>query len=337
MIFTHGKLLYFLLILIPFVYVAIINFKKKNQILRSFVSSPAFHRLGFRSGREIDFFKTALTILVILFVVFAMAGPGWGDQFENMELRGIEIVFMLDTSFSMNAEDLKPNRLEVAKQLIINVVDQLKTDYVGLVNFAGKAYVQCPLTIDYEVFKLLTQSSFISPAGDQGTDFALAFETALKTFEASKNSNKLLLLITDGEDLEGRWQEFIDKLREKGVIVFTVGVGGVEGGPIPIKDENREITGWKKDKQGNIVNTKLNEDTLVKIAAQLGGQYFRLSDITSIDALIRNLQVFEKSVLTKKSRLRKIPRFQYPLLIGIICLIFELFLSERTLKWEEKQ
>lgn len=336
MIFSYGKLLYLLLILIPFVFVAISNFKKKNQILKSFVSSLAYRRLGFRSGREIDFFKTALTVMVILFVVIAMAGPGWGDQYENVELRGIEIVFMLDTSFSMNAEDLKPNRLEVAKQLIINVVDQLKTDYVGLVNFAGKAYVQCPLTMDYEVFKLLTQSSTISPTGEQGTDFSLAFESALKTFEASKSSNKLLLLITDGEDLEGTWQELINKLQEQDIVLFAIGVGGIEGGPIPIKDENSNIVGWKKDEQGNIVNTKLNEDTLVKIAAQLGGQYFRLSDITSIDVLIKNLQVFEKSVLTKKSKLRKIPRFQYPLIIGIICLIFELFLSERTLKWEEK-
>jgi len=336
MSFSHPEAFLLLILLVLFAAVAVINYKKKKSLLSGFISSAAFKKLGVRSGGEIDFFKTALVFGAMLFFILALAGPEWGEQFENVEIKGIELVFLLDASASMNAEDLKPNRLVVAKQMILSTVDALKTDYVGLINFAGAAYIQCPLTIDYEAFKLMTEASEISPAEEQGTDISEALKLALNTFKASKSDRRLMILITDGEDQEKSWQDSMAMLREQEINVFTVGIGVPAGAPIPIKDDDGKLTGWKKDKKGEIVKTRLDEDTLIQIASQTGGQYFRLADPSAMDDFINNLVSFERKVLRKKVKLKKIKRFYIPLIFGIILLLVELLLSERRLTWKEK-
>jgi Ca-activated chloride channel homolog len=336
MSFTNPEAFFLLIALALFIGAAVHNYKKKKSMLNGFISTNAYKKLGVRSGGEIDFFKTSLVTIAMIFFILALAGPQWGEKFENVDIKGIEMIFLLDTSNSMNAEDLKPNRLEVAKQLVVNIVDNLTTDYLGLINFAGVAYVQCPLTIDYEAFKLMAEATTISPDEEQGTDFSRAFQVALKSFEHSKSDKKLLLLITDGEDQEAQWQNIIPEITEKGIIVFTVGVGVSSGAPIPIKDKDGNITGWKKDKQGNIVKTTLDENTLIQIASRTGGQYFRLTDVTGIDAFVNNLKNYERNVLRKKVKLEKIKRFHYPLIAGLIILLLELILSERRFTWKEK-
>ena len=336
MSFTNPEAFFLLIALALFIGVALHNYKKKKSMLKGFISTNAYKKLGVRSGGEIDFFKTSLVTIAMIFFILALAGPQWGEKFENVDIKGIEVVFLLDTSNSMNAEDLKPNRLEIAKQLVVNIVDNLTTDYLALINFAGVAYVQCPLTIDYEAFKLMAEASTISPSEEQGTDFSRAFQLALKSFENSKSDKKVLVLITDGEDQEAQWQSIIPEIKKQGIIIFAVGVGASSGAPIPIKDKEGNITGWKKDKQGNIVKTTLAENTLVQIASHTGGQYFRLTDATGIDVFVDNLKNYERNVLKKKVKLQKIKRFHYPLIVGIIILLLELILSERKLTWKEK-
>lgn len=336
MSFTNPEAFFLLIALALFIGVAVHNYKKKKSMLKGFISTNAYKKLGVRSGGEIDFFKTSLVTGAMIFFILALAGPQWGEKFENIDIKGIELIFLLDTSNSMNAEDLKPNRLELAKQLMISIVDNLTTDYLALINFAGVAYVQCPLTIDYEAFKLMAEASMISPSEEQGTDFSQAFQLALKSFENSKSDKKLLVLITDGEDQEAQWQSIIPGIKNQGIIVFTIGVGASSGAPIPIKDKEGNITGWKKDKQGNIVKTTLDENTMIQIASQTGGQYFRLTDATGIDTFIDNLKNYERNVLRKKVKLQKIKRYHYPLIAGIIILFLELILSERRLTWKEK-
>jgi Ca-activated chloride channel family protein len=335
MSFSNPEAFFLLAVVALFVTAAIFNYKKKKIILTRFISSAAFDKLGVRSGSEIDFFKTSLITLALIFFILALAGPQWGDTFENMEVKGMELVFLLDTSNSMNAEDLKPNRLEVAKQLIASIVDSLETDYVGLINFAGSAYIQCPLTIDYNAFKMMAEASVISPAEFQGTDFQPAFQLALKAFKISENEHKMLILITDGEDQEKRWKSYMPEIQNQKIIVFTVGIGVAEGAPIPVKDEQGNATGWKKDKQGNIVKTVLDENTLVQVASSTGGQYFRLTDPTAIDSFVKNLKEFERSVLKKKVQMKKMQRFHIPLIIGIILLLLEILLTEKRLSWKK--
>lgn len=337
MSFLNPEALFLLGLVVIFILTALYNFKKKNSLLRDFVSNAAFKVLGIRSGREIDFFKTALVTGALVFFILALAGPQWGEKFEPVDIKGIEIVFLLDTSNSMNAEDLKPNRLAVAKELISVIVDNLETDYVSLINFAGRAYVQCPLTVDYQAFKLMVEASTISPDEEQGTDFAQAFLLALRAFKSREKSTRIIIMITDGEDQEGQWQGFIQEIRNQNIIVFSVGIGVPAGAPIPIKDKEGNITGWKKDKKGEIVKTKLDENTLVQVAANTGGQYFRLSDPTGIEIFMANLKSFERNFLAQKVKLKKINRFQYPLIIGIILLLIESILSENKLQWKRKE
>ncbi|MCP5105274.1 MAG: VWA domain-containing protein [bacterium] len=335
MTFSHPEAFFLLALLALFILVAVYNYRRKKKLLNDFISSAAYKRLGIRSGGEIDFFKTGLMTVGIFFFIVALAGPQWGEQFENVDIRGIEMVFLLDTSSSMNAEDLKPNRLEMAKQLIAGIVDNLRTDYVSLVNFAGAAYVQCPLTIDYEAFKLMTEASVISPAEEQGTDFHEGFQLALNTFQKSNSDHKVMILITDGEDQEKSWQQAMEQLQQQKIIIFTVGVGVAAGAPIPIKNKDGEVTGWKKDKSGNIVKTRLDENTLIQVASQSGGQYFRLTDASSMDTFINHLKNFERSVLSKKIKRKKIKRFHYFLILGIMLLLVEFILSEKRLKWKK--
>ncbi len=336
MSFSNPAAFFLLLILIPFIIMVIYNFKKKVKILNSFLSNKAYKDLAERSGREIDFFKAFLLILSFLFFIIALAGPQWGEKFENVNIKGAEMIFLLDTSFSMNAEDLKPNRLVVAKELINTIVASLETDYVGLINFAGKAYIQCPLTIDYSAFRLLSDASEISPDEEQGTDFSEAFNLALKTAELTKTGEKIVFFITDGEDQEKKWNSHLSDFKKKGIIIFPIGVGATIGAPIPVKDKNGNMKGWKKDKQGNIVKTKLDEQVLLKIASETGGRYFRLTDTSSIDDFIQDLRSFERTVLKKKVKSVKIRRFQYPLIAGIILLLIELMLSEKKILWKKR-
>jgi Ca-activated chloride channel family protein len=334
--FSHPEAFYLLLLLIPLIGLILFNFSKKKKLLDSFLSERAFAKMGLRSGREIDFFKSSLLNAALIFFIIALAGPEWGERFEDIEIRGIEMIFALDTSNSMNAEDLKPSRLEFSKQLIYTIIDHFSTDYIGLINFAGSAYIQCPLTVDYEAFKLLTEATTISPEEEQGTDFSSAFSLALKSFRAAVESKKIIILITDGEDQEGKWKDMMPELEKQNIIVFTVGVGIRSGAPIPLKNSQGDIIGWKKDKKGNMVRTTLDEKTLIRIASSTGGQYFRFTDISAIDIFVNNLKSFERSVLSKRMKLSRQKQFHIPLIIGIICLIFEMFLTDKKLIWKKK-
>ncbi len=337
MSFSNPDAFYLMIILVPLILIIVKNYFKKKETLKNFISEEAFVDLGFRSGREIPFIKAFLLIISVILFITALAGPRWGERFESLNIKGIEIIFVLDTSFSMNAEDVKPNRFIVAKELISNIMEEIKTDSVSLITFAGTAHVQCPLTIDYDSMRLLTDAASISPPEEQGTDFYEALSLALKIGRISSNGNKIVFLITDGEDQEERWKEILKKMKSEKLIVFPVGIGISSGAPIPLKNGSGKLLGWKKDNSGNIVKTKLNETVLRFIAKETGGNYFQFTNISEIDILLSNLKSFERSVLNKKVRSIKIERFHYPLALGIIVLIFEIALIEKKMKWKRNR
>lgn len=335
MTFAYPAILFLLLLLIPFTILCIYNFRKKGRILREFIAEEAQATTVVRAGREIDFFKSALLLASFALFILALARPQWGERFESMDIRGLEIVFLLDTSASMNAEDLPPSRLEVAKNLVAAIVDALHSDMVSQVNFAGSAYVQCPPTLDYEAFKLLALTSPISPAQEQGTDFAKAFTLGLRLFRSSRSSQKVMIMVTDGEDQEQGWPAALKELQQQRITVFTVGVGAAGGAPIPIRDKDGRTTGWKKDEQGNIVKSRLDEETLARIAADCSGQYYRLGDAAGIAPMVGILRSYERQQLARKVKRRKIDRFHYPLLLAVLLLIAEMALSDRRIAWRK--
>ncbi|MCJ7524496.1 MAG: VWA domain-containing protein [Candidatus Aminicenantes bacterium] len=335
MSFANPAVLFLLLLLIPFTLLVVWNYRKKRRILRDFISAAAQARSVVRSGREMDFFKAALLLAAFFFLILALARPQWGERFETLDIRGLEIVFLLDTSTSMNAEDLQPSRLEVAKNLISTIVDSLRTDMVSLVNFAAVAYVQCPLTMDYEAFKLLALASATSPEEEQGTDFAKGFALALRMFKNSPASQKLIVLISDGEDQEKNWAASLPELQKQKIAVFTVGVGSPSGAPIPILDQSGKTADWKKDSQGNIIKSQLAEATLIEIASAGAGQYYRLSAAAGISAFIGILRDYERQLLAKKVKSKKIDRFAYPLLLAVFFLVGEMAISDRKITWQK--
>ncbi len=336
MSFSNPSVLYLLILLVALIIVMINNNRKKKIIRSDFMSKHSFEILGNMSGREIPLFKSILIIPALFFIILALAGPRWGEKFENLKIKGAEMIFLLDSSFSMKAEDIKPNRFEVAKELILTIVENLKTDYTGLISFSGTASVRCPMTLDYEALKLLVNSTEINPPESQGTDFSEPLNLALKFGQITSNSNKIIFLITDGEDQENRWEKVLKILKKNNFIIFTIGIGVPSGAPIPIKDEDGNTLGWKKDNEGNIVKTVLNESILKKISTETGGKYFRLSNTSGIKKLIDILKSFERSILKKKIKSVKIERFHYPLTIGIILLLIEIILLEKKIKWKRE-
>jgi len=334
MSFANPEALALFFLLIPFLVLAVTNFRRKKQLLHRFVSPTAFGKIGFAAGREIPVFKTLLVTIALAFFILALSGPQWGERYEILEIRGTEMIFLLDTSLSMNAQDLSPSRLEAAKNLVVNVVREFETDFVSLITFAGSAHVQCPLTIDHDAFILMAQAARVSPPQEQGTNLAAAFEFALNAFERKREDHQLIVLISDGEDHSEKMEPLIDELEEREVVVFTVGVGSVQGAPIPLKNEAGEVTGWKKDREGNMVNSRLNDQLLQRIASRSGGMFFRLDDLQGIDYFLQQMQKYGREVINKRTRLTRINRFYYPLILGIIFLIADLLIGERKIKWK---
>jgi len=338
MSFSHPVFLNLLFCLIPFIILLFINFNKKKHLRRKFISDTAFNKIGVNASNDTIIIKAILVTLSIILFIFALAGPQWGEKRETIDVKGIEIMFLLDTSRSMDAQDLTPSRLEVAKNLIVNIVENVKnrTDYFGLISFAGISELEAALTDDYNYFKLRVNSTVISPDQVQGTDFLSAFSLAIETLKMSKNKSHIIVLITDGEDQEKEWVQVLPELKKEKITVFTIGVGKSTGAPIPKRDNDGHIIGYKTNKRGEKIRTVLDELSLIKIKDETGGAYFRLTDISGIEQVINGLNKYENTVLGKRVSVKKINRYQYPLSFALLLLILEMLISDRKLKWKKK-
>jgi Ca-activated chloride channel family protein len=207
-----------------------------------------------------------------LLIVLALARPQWGSRWEEVKRRGLDLLVALDTSRSMLAQDLKPTRLQQAKWGVRDLVQQLRGDRIGLVNFAGASYLQCPLTIDYAAFLMTLDDALVGSVPRGGTAIAQALETALAAFRKQSEGERVLLLISDGEDHEGRPLALLDELRKERVRIYAVGMGTTEGELLPAPAGQ---AGFQKDDQGRVIKSSLNEDSLSKLALETGGAYVR--------------------------------------------------------------
>lgn len=274
-------------------------------------------------------FKTALFVLGVLCILLALARPQYGYIWKQSTSRGIDIMFVLDASRSMLATDIKPDRLQRAKLAVLDFVEKLQGDRIGLVAFAGDAFVQCPLTLDYHVFDQALESidTDVIPVG--GTDFAKAIDVAQAAF-AKDNNHKILILITDGEDLEGEGLRRAREASADGVTIYTVGVGTAEGSLIPLRDRYGRQD-FVRDESGQPVTTRLEAETLVQIAEATGGFYEPLgSNGMGLDLVYQNgLQHFARQELSAQMKREGIDRFQWPLLAALVLLAWEPLVSNR--------
>lgn len=287
--------------------------------------SPGYSKTG-RVARYVLF------LIAVIFFVLAAARPQWGTHAVMLKRQGLDIVIVLDVSNSMNAEDMKPNRLEKAKQEIRGILERLSGDRIGLVLFAGKSFVHCPLTLDYSAFNIFMDvvDTDIIPA--QGTAIGDAIRTANAAFDQSEKKYKVAILMTDGEDHESAPVKAAEEAHELGVKVFTIGIGSVRGEPIPIKNRRGEIAGYKKDESGEVVMTKLDEATLQRVADITDGEYYRATaGELELDRIYDEILGMEKKELEGKLMTQYEDRFQYPLAAGLFFIVIEFFVGDRKI------
>lgn len=272
--------------------------------------------------------KFLLIIIVFAFLIIAAANPQVGTKLQEVKQTGIDVFILLDVSNSMMAEDIKPNRIEKAKNQISNLINKLRGDRIGLIIFAGDAYIQFPLTTDYSAASLFLSSVDVNSVPSQGTNIAAAIKLSLKSFDNS-STDKALIIITDGEDHEGNIDDAVNEAVSKNIKIYTIGLGSSEGVPIPIYSRG-QMTGFKKDASGNTVLTKLDEAILKEIAIKGNGKYFQGNNYEDyLDKIYSELSELEQSEFGVKKVTDYEDRFYYFLIPAIILLIIEFFISEK--------
>ena len=284
--------------------------------------------LSYSKGKSI--IRFGIIILAIIFLLIAAADPQVGTKVENVKQTGIDIYIILDVSLSMEAQDIKPSRLEKAKLEISNLIQKLRGDRIGLIVFAGEPFVQFPLTTDYSAANLFLSAAGVNTVPDQGTAIAAAINLATKSFNYSSKTEKVMVIFTDGEDHEGNLSDAIDEAKKNNIKIYTIGLGSPDGVPIPILNEQGQTVGFKKDQDGNVVLTKLDESALKDIASGTGGQYMRgTNDRDELDMIYKDLSGIKKTEFGEKVVTDYEDRFYYFLIPAIILLIIEFFMSER--------
>jgi Ca-activated chloride channel family protein len=325
-----------LLVLVPLILVLFIANRRARRQGRLRWAGSLFDRLapGWDGGRER--LKMILFTIAMGFVVLALARPQWGGETVMMKRQGIDLFIALDTSISMLAEDMRPNRLEQAKRAIADLVEKLGGDRVGLVAFAGEALTVCPLTLDHGTVLLLLESMGPTSVSKPGTNVAAAIQRARESFVAGERKHKALLLVTDGESHEGEVLAEAEKAAADGLVIYTIGIGSPDGEPIPQRDEAGRVTGYKKDRQGSVISTRLDQNTLQRVAAQTSGQYHRATPQGfELDAVYDDLQSMEKKELEGSLATSYEERFRWPLTLGLLLLVVELLLPVRRRQPEE--
>jgi Ca-activated chloride channel family protein len=270
--------------------------------------------------------RAALRVGAVGLLVVAAAGPMWGFRWEQVKREGVDLMVALDTSRSMLTTDVKPNRLARAKLGIQDLLAETQGDRVGLIAFAGTAFVQCPLTLDHGAFLQSLEACDVGIIPRGGTDLASAIDAALGAFEGRQGNNQALVLITDGESQEGDWKAAVGRAKERGLRIFTVGIGTAEGELVP-----GESGGFFKDRKGQAVTSRLDETTLQQIAVDTGGVYLHAAGSSmGLTELYRDhIATMDKRELESTLERRWEPRFQVPLALALLLLLVEPFIDER--------
>ncbi len=322
MTFGRPQFLY-ALILVPLAFLFWLWAERRRRAALARLGNPALlEALSDAVNRRGRRWQTALWLAALTLLLLALARPQWGTEVQMVEQQGIEIMVALDVSQSMLAEDIKPNRLQRAKLEIADLMERLGGNEMGLVLFSGASFIQFPLTSDFATARTFLDSAGPGVISRPGTAIADAIETALHGFDWQRSSQKVILLMTDGEDHEGDPLEAARKAAEQGVILYAIGFGSPQGEPIPQYNRRGEIVGYKKDRQGNTVLSKLDEVTLQKIALATGGQYYRASASgRELDALSAELDAMQKASLESRFERRHIERFQGFVLAALVALV----------------
>ena len=268
--------------------------------------------------------KNGLLLVGLLFLFVAGTNPQWGIRRENVKTTSTDVFIALDISTSMLAQDIAPSRMERAKRFSQSLIENLKGNRIGLVYFAGAAFIQMPLTNDYTAGIMMVKSASPSQAGIQGTAIADAISIAESRFQKGEAKQRAIIVITDGEDHDQATLEIAEKAHENGTFIYTVGVGTEQGAPIPLNINNQIV--HKVDNEGNKVITKLNLDMIKDLAEAGGGKAFLINQgKEAISQIVQDIEKLEKREIQQQSFSEYNSYFQYFLLFGLLLVVFGLF------------
>lgn len=309
-------------------------FSQRVKIIEQFVQKNLLAVMLESFSLKKAYIKTIVLLAACILCVIALMRPQWGYKTEGVKRRGVDIFIALDTSKSMLAEDVKPNRLQRSKLAVLDLLKNLQSDRIGLIPFAGSAFIECPLTNDYNGFLLSLNDIDVNTIPKGGTSITSAIREAIKGFEGGAKKYRALVIISDGEDHEGDAELSAKEAAKEGVAIYCVGIGSPEGELISTTDDAGGRS-FLKDRENKVVKSRLNEVLLQKIALATGGSYVRAGATEFGLNVLYNERIskMEKRELETKIKKRYYERYQIPLAIALLLLLIEPFISERKRKW----
>jgi Ca-activated chloride channel family protein len=327
----------YILILLPIILLVFLYNKYWQKItIKKYFDDATFNFLSPELSSTKSYIKTSLTLLIISILVFGLVNPKIGTELKTVKREGVDIVFAIDVSKSMLAEDIAPNRIFKAKRLVSEIFNKIGSDRVGIIAYASTAIPVLPITNDFSSAKMFLESLNTDMLSSQGTSIVEAIELSKGYFDDENQTNRVLCILSDGEDHEYDENQFISTLSDSGIIILSVGLGSTKGAPIPIK-ENNIVKSYKKDDKGEVVITKLNDELLKKIATQSSGKYIK-GDNTSlvVDEIINELKEMDKKEFESKQFVSFKDQFQWFLGAGLLLFLVNSIIFDKKTKWIEK-
>ena len=305
--------------------------KQRARQLEYFGEAHLLSKLSRSVSRRRQLLKHVLLLTVLTCLGIAAARPQIGTYAVPVQAEGIDLVFALDASLSMLAEDIKPNRLQRAKHEIAALMDKLRGDRVGIVMFSGTSFIQCPLTFDYHAAKLFLEAITVNSISVPGTALNHAIRTSIRAFEQSpEGSSKVIILLTDGENHEGDPIKAAEEADTRGITIYTIGIGSKKGEPIPLRNEQGDLIGYKKDADGAVIMTKLDQLTLEKIAVLTDGQFYQSSSGgLELEEIYADIAAMEKTVQATRLVTHYEEQYHYFVGVALILLLLDTFLTDR--------
>ena len=315
-------------------YLLVLKWKLSAQM--RFAHPSLMEKLSPNQSKFKPAFKLLLLTLGISLLILGLVNPKIGTQLETVKREGVDIVFAIDVSKSMLAEDIAPNRLEKSKRLVSAIINQLTSDRIGIIAYAAKAIPQLPITTDYGAAKMFLQALNTDMLSSQGTALDAALDLSGTFFDDEDQTNRVLFLVSDGEDHSDEGESAANRASQMGIRIFTFGVGSDEGSPIPIK-RNGVVDSYKKDMQGETVITKRNSLILEEIAEAADGEYIDGNDTQAVvDFVAETLKNMDKKEFEAKKFVSYKDQFQAFILAGFLLILLEIFLFETKTKWVQR-
>lgn len=327
----------YLLIIIPILVVVFLYlqfWKRKKQ--REFGDLDLVKKLSPEKSIFKPILKFVVLLLALVGLILGLVNPKIGTKMETVKREGIDIVFAVDLSKSMLAEDVAPSRLEKSKQLVSQIINQLGNDRIGIVAYAGNAFPVLPITTDYAVAKMFLQSMNTNMVSSVGTSLDEAIKLSSTYFDKNNKTSKLLIMISDGEDHSEGAADAAEEANKLGIKIITIGVGTEKGGPIPIK-QNGVVESFKRDQNNEVVITKLNQESLAEIAKATKGGYVNGSNTKEVlDYIKKALNNIQKTEFESTQMADFQSQFQWFLGIAFVLLFLDIFFLERKTNWIKK-